>query len=994
MQRRFISWIRSPRSLVLVKVVPFRNYLRSFRGVPRRAVPILGAVVLLASGLSVLLPAAPALADTKSLCEARGGDWIPAATKVAAHCSISMVDGFTPSEEVASLANFETVGDCIEKQMKQSFTTTVNAGNASPPSEWFSTDYTAWAYPHTKSTCARVTSAAVSAWGIEATVLLKNMGYVFRANTDTGQPTYESASSASSRRTLFENYISTQVYGGSAPSRAGLSGAAKYARASTLFLLTGADSCRPDSLGKYPNGLKGGSTTRSYIDAGTVVTTQNINGDDGWLGSTDGEVTYTKIALAEGTGNSATTTLYGYRYLSETTESGAFQSPDSEATGILGWGLGLAGSGYYYVACADLVSQINANVGAMKAWLYTNPDKVDKYDQVACPDGTTVQAGEDCQEESGTSSSCNIPDLGWILCPALSVGARLADSAYGFLADSFLSIDVGLFNADPTATAEGGQRIGTGTYAAWRIMQSIGNIAFIVAFMIVVLSQLTGVGVSNYGVKKLMPRLIVSAVLVNLSFYICQVAIDASNILGYGLKSLLEGIADQVSRSGGTPASTTDDSANLAGIVTTIIAAGAVVWINVGAVTIAIVGALVTLLTIFVLLVARKALIVLLVVIAPLAFVAYLLPNTEPLFHKWRKALTALLLLFPIIGLLYGGSLLASAVMKQAAGTDTVLNIAAYVVLVIPLIAVIPLLKGALDGIGTFGATIQSVGQRLRGTAEKSTGTAFDRSRLGQFKKYRQGISDRRRAQIQGGTYRGRGGRLNPLNWASGVNRGLNRIGGQFGSEMAASGAQLVDEEAEREVKTATALITQQRLTSTELQELAEGREVQRAGRVIVRKPSDAMRHAAVREKLRTGTVGEVEQLLVGSATAPVRVRQELARGIHANGHVAKADYLGGDFADRVLLGHIRSSKDLDDAAARRLDAGKVSAETLVAQDADALDRFARVADDAIAGVRSDVTVRRLEELREHAVEAQTNPQLAGRVTGQKSAPISRMTRL
>ena len=71
--------------------------------------------------------------------------------------------------------------------------------------------------------------------------------------------------------------------------------------------------------------------------------------------------------------------------------------------------------------------------------------------------------------------------------------------------------------------------------------------------------------------------------------------------------------------------------------------------------------------TIAALLIARKALIVILIVISPLAFVAFLLPNTEKFFSKWRSTFVGLLMVFPIVGLLFGGGILAGSIVKAGA---------------------------------------------------------------------------------------------------------------------------------------------------------------------------------------------------------------------------------------------------------------------------------------------------------------------------------------
>jgi len=440
-------------------------------------------------------------------------------------------------------------------------------------------------------------------------------------------------------------------------------------------------------------------------------------------------------------------------------------------------------------SCADVEKRINDLAQAYADY------RLDHIDEASGPGQT---GGGNCAkdpEASGCSgdesqSSCNIPQLGWVLCPVLTVGASLADDMYNYLVDSFLlPTDPSLVNTDPQATTADGSLIGTGTYTAWKAMQGFGNVAFILVFLVIIFSQLTNVGVSNFGIKRLLPRLIMAAILVNLSFLICQLAVDASNILGYGLKNLFAGIADQINASG--IADTTGNDGNLLGGLVAGAIIGGLVWVNIGALVVAVVGGLVALFTIFVLLVARKALIVLLIAIAPIAFVAYLLPNTEPLFHKWRKTLTSLLMLFPVIGALYGASILASAVIKQVAGDDPTMNIAAYIILVVPLVAAIPLLKGSLSAVGAVGNAINNLGNRTGKSLGGAAGKRFEESRVGQFRKYRGQERARRRALSRSGIDRFGGGAKNPLNWGKATQRGLNRASGKFGRNLSATGAEL-----------------------------------------------------------------------------------------------------------------------------------------------------------------------------------------------------------
>ena len=124
------------------------------------------------------------------------------------------------------------------------------------------------------------------------------------------------------------------------------------------------------------------------------------------------------------------------------------------------------------------------------------------------------------------ASSCNVDNgLGWIICPITKTLASGMDWVFKTLA-GFLAVR-------PVQTGQDNV-----LYRAWTYMRSIANVAFVIAFLIIIYSQLTNIGLNNYSLKKLLPRLIVAAVMVNLSYFICSVAIDISNILGFSLQDI------------------------------------------------------------------------------------------------------------------------------------------------------------------------------------------------------------------------------------------------------------------------------------------------------------------------------------------------------------------------------------------------------------------------------------------------------------------------
>lgn len=402
---------------------------------------------------------------------------------------------------------------------------------------------------------------------------------------------------------------------------------------------------------------------------------------------------------------------------------------------------------------------------------------------------------------SGDRPDCAVKELGWLVCPVINFMARIADAAFAMIADNFLKIEPGLAS-------------GSEVQAAWGIMRNIANSAFIIMFLAIIISQLTGFGISNYGIKKMLPRLIIAAILVNLSIYICQIAVDLSNILGYGLRAGLGGIGDGISAANSVLKSG-QGGETWGGIALTVLAGATAAVLALAVLIGALVSGLVVMVTIAALLIARKALIVILIVISPLAFVAFLLPNTEKFFSKWRSTFVGLLMVFPIVGLLFGGGILAGSIVKAGAtdADNTVMQIVGELIKVLPLIAVWGVLKKAIDVAGAIGQHINNAGGRLGGLGGSAKNWAKDRyanSRLGQMQDFRKKQIARRKKLMRAGAWKG-SGILDKMRWigrnaSAERSKALNEsaltnnrwIGGDLGRRLAAEGQDAVDDE-ERE---------------------------------------------------------------------------------------------------------------------------------------------------------------------------------------------------
>lgn len=264
--------------------------------------------------------------------------------------------------------------------------------------------------------------------------------------------------------------------------------------------------------------------------------------------------------------------------------------------------------------------------------------------------------------------------VGWIICPITNFFASAMDWLFNVLA-GFLAVR-------PVQSSQE-----NALYRAWSVMRNFANVAFVIGFLIIIYSQITNIGLSNYDIKKMLPRLVIAAVLVNISYWICSIAIDISNIIGYSIQdifiSMRNGLVggegnnwDLVSwksiggfiLSGGTIAAAT----GIGGFA--LLASAGTVGGALYMLLPILLGVLIAVLVALMVMAARQAIITILVIISPLAFVAYLLPNTEKYFEKWKSLGMTMLVMFPMFSIVFGGSQLAGiAIIQNADSINTVI---------------------------------------------------------------------------------------------------------------------------------------------------------------------------------------------------------------------------------------------------------------------------------------------------------------------------------
>ena len=264
---------------------------------------------------------------------------------------------------------------------------------------------------------------------------------------------------------------------------------------------------------------------------------------------------------------------------------------------------------------------------------------------------TTLQPPEDqkvCSSGDGIAGLFAI-----IMCPFTEAAAKGTQFFEKNIIIPFMTVSPLTTNADNPI------------YILWQSFRNLANIGFIIFFFFIIFSQATSVGISRYGLKRMLSRVFLVVVGVNLSYFGAALVIDAFNIFGVGTSDLVTAAIKQasVTVNNGTGATDLQSIFVLGGtaLLVIVLTGGAVLgWLF----SLILLAMLIITIVIMVLLL-RQVAIIMLVILAPIAILMYMLPNTENYFQKWRKMLIQLLLMYPMIVLLFASGKIFGMILQQ-----------------------------------------------------------------------------------------------------------------------------------------------------------------------------------------------------------------------------------------------------------------------------------------------------------------------------------------
>ena len=287
------------------------------------------------------------------------------------------------------------------------------------------------------------------------------------------------------------------------------------------------------------------------------------------------------------------------------------------------------------------------------------------YQDVAdWPNITANPAGNAGGSGGVSEDACdaNSVSLGWLLCPIINLAKTAIDGI-------ITSVIIPELQVEPLDASSGS---GANEYAIWNNIRTLADVLFVLIFLVMIFANTLQFNLNAYTIKKVIPKLVAAAILVQFSFIISAVIIDLGNILGQGIASLVGNVTIGTvnnNHQGGV-----GSILNTLGAPIDILAGlGLAAVIGIPTILVALITALIGAIGVLFTLIARRLIIVILVILAPLAFAAWVLPGTEKYFSMWLKMFIRITLMYPMIIFLLSAAAVAGSAVKNGSEIENLL---------------------------------------------------------------------------------------------------------------------------------------------------------------------------------------------------------------------------------------------------------------------------------------------------------------------------------
>lgn len=290
-----------------------------------------------------------------------------------------------------------------------------------------------------------------------------------------------------------------------------------------------------------------------------------------------------------------------------------------------------------------------------------------------------------------------------------------------------------------------------------------------------------------YTVKKVVPRLVAAIILIQLSWFLFTNMLRITNDIAFGLEGLMYapfGGKDALQLS--SLISTLAGSGAGKSLFTVMVVAGGatvgVAMTSLGVLSLAFSALLAAMIALFVLAL-RRVILIALIIVAPIALVAWILPGTEKYWKIWWESFSKLLMMFPLIVLIISaGRVLAFVTMGTPGGNgviaSTTQGISEWILVIVCYFGPYFIIPKTFAMAGTALSS-------LAGMANDRSRGVFDRLKKGRQNMAHQGWEDKKAGNwfkhgeegsirsrlntgMQGAMYANKAG-FNPTQWRSRV---------------------------------------------------------------------------------------------------------------------------------------------------------------------------------------------------------------------------------
>ncbi|MEO8105474.1 MAG: hypothetical protein ABI602_04025 [Candidatus Saccharibacteria bacterium] len=320
--------------------------------------------------------------------------------------------------------------------------------------------------------------------------------------------------------------------------------------------------------------------------------------------------------------------------------------------------------------------------------------------------GSGAAGNDNLDVNCGSKVAVILNPLNWLMCPiieSLTGVARGLDSGI----NSMMTIDVSkTFAKTPKV----------GNYGAWQQMRIYAIIFLVIATLAIVISQALGFELLDaYTVRKVLPRLLVAAVAISISWELMTFFVGLTNDLGNGIRAIIYAPFTSLLKG---------NTVNLGGggmFIADLIGAGAIAALGVMGLLSFVATAALAVAVAFLVLVLRQLLITVLIIVAPVAIVCYILPNTQKIWSLWWDSFSKGLMMFPIIAAFIAVGRVGAATASQTAtqGGGALYSFIAFVSYFAPYFLIPLSFKFAGGAIGSIGGAVHNGGRGITGGLKK-----------------------------------------------------------------------------------------------------------------------------------------------------------------------------------------------------------------------------------------------------------------------------------